>query len=327
MNKANEFAMQYMKVAQAIGIQPQAYDVHMRRLVPTNFGEMSYLMICNIFKENRPRAQTKQQTIGQQPACGLCKDVDRAKTKGDNVMFNGEYAPFVVLPNLFPFDFGHVMLVDTEHSDSYYYVPAREKLETIVRFEAETGARAWRNIYGTNSSIPNHEHTHAMQVQFPVELVETKQIANGIEELVSFPGQHIVFSGENPAADAYDFITSLQKEKHPNEEMRNQELFPYVTLVADGKIYITPVRALQYSRPGNSGAGEVFGVYATPVKKKLLDNGITDEKWSSMSAEERTNTILQIQASITHREIWDSIASILFPHDSSELNVKKLVKA
>ncbi|HBE90107.1 MAG TPA: hypothetical protein DDW41_02765 [Candidatus Andersenbacteria bacterium] len=327
MNKANEFAMQYTETAQAIGIKPEAYDVHFRRLTAANLGEMSFFIFSNVYKEGRPRAPTKQQTIRQQPACGLCKDVDRAKTKGDNIMFKDDYTPFVVIPNLFPLDFGHAMLVDKQHLDEYYCAPDRTKLETIVRFTDETGLRCFRNVHGTNSSMPNHEHVHIMPVQFPVEYVETREIAEGIEELVSFPGQHSVFSGENRAIGAYDFISRLQKEKHPSEDMQKLGMFPYVILFASSKIYVAPIRVPQYPKPGSIGAGEIFGVYATPIKKKLLDKGVTEEKWNSISAEERANTILQIQASIMHRELWNTIVEVLFPHDSSELNVKKLVKA
>jgi len=327
MKNANEFARQYVKAAQALGIKPEAYDVHTRRIMPPRQGETSYLMVCNVYKENRPRAPPKPAAQGQKPDCGLCKDINRATTKGDNAMFDGDYKPFAVLPNPFPFDFGHVMLVDTQHSSDYYRVPTKEKLETIVRFEAETGARGWRNVYGTNSSVPGHEHTHAMQVQFPAEFIATQQIANGIEELVSFPGQHIVFSGENRATLAHEFITNLQNEQHPNEEMQKIGIFPYVSLFAGSKIYLAPVRVPQYPQPGNIGAGEIFGVYATPVKKKLLDRDVTDEKWNSMSAEERANTILQIQSSTTHEEIVGSIRYVLFQQGKDAFDIRKLVKA
>ncbi len=324
MGTRQSFAQQYAKATAAMGIKPQAYDVSTRRLMPPTTGGYSLVLICNVNKENRPR-NPPATGQGQKPSCGLCKDIERAKTTGDNMMFKDEYEPFKILPNPFPFDMGHVMMIDDAHSDSNYCVPTIEKLETIVRFADATGVRGWRNVLGTNSSVPKHEHTHMMPVQYAVEYAQTRELADGIEEIISFPGQNLVFSGKDRVRLAHEIMTDIQKEKHPSEDMQKLCMFPFVTLFADGKIYIAPVKVPQYSKPGNVGAGEIFGLYATPIKQKLLKSQITDEKWNSMNEKERATMIQQIQADITHEEILGSLRNVLFQQDDMP-NLKKLAK-
>lgn len=326
------FTQEYLRVAKAAGRKPEVHNVQFRRLTPPTLEQMSIYLFSNLYKETRPKNPSKQKAEGEVKSysCNLCKDIQNVNASSE--MFPKHLENFHLIPNLFPLDYSHSMFVAKgEHpTDEWYLLPSFEQLKEIVQFTHDKQTISWRNVNGTNSSIREHEHTHTFKIgAAPIEyLAEQRvEVAEGIATLPNYFGQTLVFSGESRVKAAYELLTELTKQEHPNAEMAAKKHFPFGLLVSQDKIYVTPFRYPQNFERGAIGAGEVFGIYSVPAKVKIEEAGVTDDIWNGYLEDQRRDAVLNVMSRITYDEVAGKIESVLFPHKYSDLQLTDLVRA
>ncbi len=296
----SRFYSEYMRASAAMGIPPRALEFQTRLLLPSTPQGMPIMLVANPHKETRPYAAPTQQAMRVE-GCFLDAELERM-SGGDGIgMFAGQFPPYQVLPNRYPFGPTHVVLAHNRHSKKPASVPTLNELATLDRFSSEAGCPVWRNVLGTNASAPYHEHAHAMKdyIVFPVSLMQVIGDSDGAGHLIDFPGQHAVFYGPDRVAAAHGLMQRLQGATHPSKEIQQYGLFPFATLIAAGRIFVAPVRTPQISQQHRVGAGELFGYHAAPVE--TLERA-------------------------TYSDVRGGIARVLFPNNDARFNLYTLLR-
>ena len=322
----SQFYSEYMRASATMGIPPGALDFQTRFLPPPEQQDMPIVLVANSHKETRPYAKPNSRaetTIN----CFLDAELKRI-SRGDGIeMFAGQFSPYRVLPNRYPFGPTHILLTHDGHSRKPASVPTLEELTTLDRFSAEASCPVWRNVLGTNASAPYHDHAHAMKdyVVFPVSQMQIISDGRGVGHLIDFPGQHAVFYGKHRAKGAYRLMQRLQGVAHPSEEMREYGLFPFATLFAADRIFVAPVRTPQISQPHRIGAGELFGYHAAPIRE-IIERTVGYTKWNRLGRDSRRAAVAETLGQITYDNVRSRIAQVLFPTNDPNFNLYRLLR-
>src|SRR3989344_8056158 len=132
MISPSRFYGEYMRASAAMGIPRRALEFQTRLLLPPTQQGMPIMLVANPYKETRPYAAPKPGAA-QMEGCFLDAELKRLSGGVGIGMFAGQFSPYQVLPNRYPFGPTHVVLAHGRHSKEPVSVPTRRELATLDR--------------------------------------------------------------------------------------------------------------------------------------------------------------------------------------------------
>jgi len=228
---------------------------------------LEFILYYNLGRESRPA----DNPGGDNPTnCspsfinGMEKERRRIEF-GDkkNLLDTRQYNSYWVVPNLYPIDKGHVVLVQ---GNTHKNKTRRSDLDGVLDFGLERGYGSWHNTYRAASTFHEEDHFQAMPGQFPIDFIELKQAGEDRYRIKGYPGEHAVFTGYNCTLNAEKMIKNLDAKN-----------IPHIIICSRGfdekeRVYVFPVKVPQYK--GGKGGFEAGGNRVTKNKREYngLDN-------------------------------------------------------
>ncbi len=188
-----------------------------------------------------------------------------------NLLDERTYNGYWVVPNLYPIDKGHVVLVQGNAHKSKIRI---NDLEGALEFSLERGYGSWRNMHRAASTFHEEDHFQAMPGQFPIDFIELEQTGEDRYKVKGYLGEHTVFTGYNFTINAEKMIKNLEAKD-----------IPHIILCSKGfdekeRVYVFPLKAPQYK--GGKGGFEAGRNRVIKRKREYNELGNADRLESEL---------------------------------------------
>jgi len=226
--------------ARNIGVNLEPYSkVERKKLVGSG---LEFELILAPERKKRLVQDTKVENNWQgKTPDSLCMELRRWEEKGDNMLDSREYSDYLVCPNKFPIEKGHVVIIN---KDCQKKQVNHVDLEEMLRLSNERGYCLWRNMEGAAQTVP-HEHFQGLYGSFPTDKLEIISLVSGQNLLKNYPWANFVFKGEGGTIDAEEKMIEWKV-------MESKDIkIPYTIVCSNNRICVFPIRIPQ----GRGGIG------------------------------------------------------------------------
>ncbi len=181
-------------------------------------GQLGYFVyVINLGRDSRPHTADKKEKTGiHKQDCPVCIN---NLTPG---MILTNFGNFTFTPNKFPYHNYSSLLVSKDVSKKQD-TPTVEDIQTFMRFSILTGQSVFYNTFNAGATI---EHQHAQVVDpeeikskgktlaYPLFRAKREKIARGIERVVDYAIDSVVFDGRDAPFRTYELYNNLLRKGH-----------------------------------------------------------------------------------------------------------------
>ena len=194
--------------------------------------ELNYFVyVINLGRDSRPHSKVQKEKTGiHKEDCPVCKN------NISTGMIIAELGNLTLTPNKFPYHYYSSLLANTDERRTQD-TPTVEDIKDYMKFSILTGQCVFYNTFKAGATI---EHQHAQVVdpeeikycgrnlKYPLLNAKRERIAPGIERVVDYAVDSVVFSGRDAPFRAYELYNKILAKGHKyNLVMIDREIFVF----------------------------------------------------------------------------------------------------
>ncbi|GEM_PF-4242386 len=181
-------------------------------------GQLDYFVyVINLGRDSRPHTADKKDKTGiHEQDCPVC--VNNLTPR----MILADFSGFTFTPNKFPYHNYSSLLVSKDVSKEQD-TPTVEDIKTLMRFSILTGQSVFYNTFDAGATI-KHPHAQVVdpeeiksrgkQLEYPLLRAKREKIARGIERVVDYAIDCVVFDGRDAPFRTYELYNNLLRKGH-----------------------------------------------------------------------------------------------------------------